>query len=259
MEFSFQWKIAESGYQWQELDGRSWLVYKPSTTWMLYQPLKQHTGLYRAFITIDDNHGMLGFATKYGLLGIGEARPLNGKSGSLIWPERVADWRSEILALRSAVRAWDAIQGNDRDYLKQVIKWRKSPKRVSYEDSHSFWNLKDTQPDGSSIKYGDLIWPAYRYIQDRINGALKDTVAPRMLWNDDNELKLHHVPKTLLGAMWLQFADAVSYNLEYRECEWCGKSFEVTRSTRSDRLYCSNSCRVSASRKRTRLAKRKKS
>jgi len=179
------------------------------------------------------------------------------KSGLLIWPEMLSDWWSEILAFRSAVKAWDAIQANDRAYLKQVIKWRKSPKRVGYEDSHSFWNLKDTQPDGSAIKYGDLVWPAYRYIQDRINDAIKDKVAPRMLWNDDNELMLHHVPKNLLGAMWLQFADAVSYNLEYQHCGWCGKPFEVSRSTRSDRRYCTNSCRVSASRKRTRDAKRK--
>ena len=257
MKFPFQWKVAESGYETQELDGVSWLVYSPSTTWRLYQPLKRHTGLYRDFISIDSQLEMLEFATKYGLLGIGEARPLNGESGSLIWPERLTDWQAEILSIRSAVMAWDALQQNNRNYLKQVIKWRKNPKRVSHEDSHSFWNLKDTHPDGSNIKYGELTWPAYRYIQDRINTALKDNAAPRMLWNEDNELKLYHVPKKLLGAMWLQFADAVSYNLEYRQCGWCGKSFEVSRSTRSDRQYCSNSCRVSASRKRTREARRK--
>ncbi len=267
MEFPFQWKIAEYGYLLQELDGVEWLAYKPSTTWTLYQPLKQHTGLYQDFIALDDTDAMLAFANKYGLLGIPGGRPLHGEPGPGLSAERLDDWRSKIFDLGSAVKAWTAIQDNDRAYLKRVIKWKQKPRTaVNYKDSRTFadghWNktavrLKDTHPDGSALKYGDLIWPAYRYIQDRINAALKDSAAPRMLWDEYNELKLYLVPGNLLGAMWLQFADAVSYHLEYRHCDWCSKPFEVSRSTRSDRKYCSHSCRVSASRKRTREARRK--
>jgi hypothetical protein len=260
MEFPFQWKIAESGYQFHTVDGRLWLATQEPTTWTLYQPLKRYTGLYRGFMGLQTQEEILGFANKYGRLGVpGTDGPLTTESGSVIFPESVADWGYEVAMMRSAVMVWDALQRADHKYLKSVIHWKRKPKRILFKDFFYTGKIKDTRPDDSQVKFGELNWPASRYIQDRINDALRDNVAPRMLWDESNELKLYHVPKTLLGAMWLQFADAVSYNLEYRACNWCGKSFEVTRSTRSDRLYCSNSCRVSASRKRTRLAKRNKS
>jgi hypothetical protein len=188
-------------------------------------------------MALQTQEDILGFANKYGWLGVpGTDGPLTTDSRSVIFPESVADWGYEIAMMKSTVMVWEAIRKANHKYLRSVIHWKKSPKRILFKDFFYTGKIEDTRPDGSKVKYGELNWPAHHYIQDRINNALRDNVAPRILWDESNELKLYHVPKTLLGAMWLQFADAVSYNLEYRECEWCGKSFEVTRSTRSDRL-----------------------
>lgn len=258
LESPFQWTVAESGYQFHTIDDRVWLAFKEPTTWTLYQPLVRHTGLYREFMAIQTREEILGFVNKYGWLGVQHTDgPLTTESRSVIFPESVPDWWYEIGRMRSTVLLWDALQKADKKYLKSVIHWKRNPKWILFKDFFHTGKMKDTMPDGSQVKYGELNWPAYRHIQDRINESLENNASPRMLWDESNELKLYHVPNNLLGAMWLQFADAVSYNLEYRECGWCGKPFEVTRSTRSDRQYCSNSCRVSASRKRTRSVKRK--
>lgn len=259
MEVPFIWRIADSGYELQEIKGKTRLMYAPDTTWTSYPPLQKFTGLFRIFIDLDTKEKMLHFANHYGLLGVPmNPRDIAADDKTKVLPIRqewLVEWTANIQKMRGPVKLWNAMQNADHDYVKQVIRWKKSPKRVSYEDGNTFISIRDIHTDGSPIKYGDTRWPAWFFIQDRINEALKDSVAPRMLWNSYNELKIYHAPKTLLGVMWLQFADAVSYDLEFRECAWCGMSFEITRTTRSDRLYCSNSCRVSASRKRT--AKRK--
>jgi hypothetical protein len=278
MNAAFSWQVADSGYQFETFltTARKRLVYDPETTWTRYPALRRYTGLFRIFGGLKGDDAILRFANQYGLLGTWEyrnriseeiqeeleyeagRRAMYGQltSSSRYW-ESLETWLSAIQKMRDTIRLWDATQGADYAYLRQVIRWRKNPKRVSYQDGHSSIAGRHVHPDGSSIKFGETLWPAWLFIQDRINDVLASHVAPMMLWNEDNELKLVYVPRTLLGAMWLQFADAVTYNLEYRECGWCGRSFEITRATRSDRLYCSNSCRVSASRKRTRSAKRK--
>ena len=234
------------------------------TTWEQCRPLQQNTGLFRSFTWLNGQHEILKFADRHGQLGIADPKRSQAAGFSrLTAPELLGDWESAIYELRAAVRLWDAISLPGHEYLKKVIKWKKGPNlnggmQVLYDCTDSEWRLMariDTT--GFQVKYGDLVLPAYLHLQEVINTMLDNHVAPQMLWDYSNELKLFHAPKTLLGAMWLQFADAVTYKLEYRECGWCGKPFEVTRSTRSDRLYCSNSCRSSAGRKRARTAGRK--
>ena len=228
-------------------------------TWTQCRPLQQNTGLFRMFTWLNGRHEILQFADRHGLLGISDPQRSQAAGFSrLTAPELLDDWVSAIFEMRAAVRLWDAISLPGHEYLKKIIKWKKTPTRVFYDCSDSDWrHIARIDTTGFKVKYGDLVLPAYLHLQEVINTMLDNQVAPQMLWDDSNELRLFHAPKTLLGAMWFQFADAVTFKLEYRECGWCGKPFEVTRSTRSDRLYCSNSCRSSAGRKRARTAGRK--
>lgn len=101
---------------------------------------------------------------------------------------------------------------------------------------------------------GDLGQPALWYIQTQINEHLTGTVSisPRLLWNPEmTELGLYLVPRSLLGALWLQFAQAVAGNKSYRQCEYCAAWFEVSLgASRPTRLYCSDACRFKAYRHR---------
>lgn len=62
-------------------------------------------------------------------------------------------------------------------------------------------------------------------------------------------------PKSLIGALWLQFARSIEVGAEYRRCVVCGKWFElVTREVKRTRLYCSSACRFKQYRERQKSA-----
>lgn len=63
-------------------------------------------------------------------------------------------------------------------------------------------------------------------------------------------------PSTLLAAIWLQFALAVSGNRAYQNCKECGRWFEVSpEKARKSKLFCSQACRSKAYRERQSLAR----
>lgn len=88
-------------------------------------------------------------------------------------------------------------------------------------------------------------------------------------------MELKFEPNSLLGAVWLQFALAISGDKHYRQCPGCQNFFEVSPSVRRDdtsqpeegddsrkrrkrvdRSHCDNACRSSAYRQRKAKAKR---
>jgi hypothetical protein len=69
---------------------------------------------------------------------------------------------------------------------------------------------------------------------------------PKMGWGE-----LRFVPSCLIDALWLQFAEAVCGDKTYRECLVCKKPFEISPDVaRTNRLLCSDSCKMRAYRKR---------
>ena len=68
-------------------------------------------------------------------------------------------------------------------------------------------------------------------------------------------LTLKTLAYNLLDAMKLQLVDAVVERKAYRSCEQCGKPYEVSpQINRSDRVYCSDNCRVKAYQRRRKQA-----
>lgn len=62
-------------------------------------------------------------------------------------------------------------------------------------------------------------------------------------------------PRTLHDVLRMQLVLSVVESTEYRTCAVCGRPFELSpKSTRSDRLYCSDSCRVRNYQRRRRQA-----
>ncbi len=63
--------------------------------------------------------------------------------------------------------------------------------------------------------------------------------------------ELRFVPATLEQCLWLQFAEAVCGDKEFRECLVCHKPFEISPDVaRTNRLLCSATCKVRAYRRR---------
>ncbi len=94
---------------------------------------------------------------------------------------------------------------------------------------------------------------AQYFIQVVINRKLiEHSIArPRLGGGLLGDLRWVHIPCSLIGLLWLQFADSIARNQIFRPCVQCERWFEVTQnSTRTDKAHCSQTCRVRAYRSR---------
>jgi len=105
---------------------------------------------------------------------------------------------------------------------------------------------------------GSVVGPAQHYLQRLVNHSLQAAVSPELLWNlpkrrgagalsAPRTLGLYLVPRSLLGYMWLQLAEAVAARKRFRRCKECGAWMLLATSdegSRTSRLTCSNTCRM---------------
>jgi hypothetical protein len=101
------------------------------------------------------------------------------------------------------------------------------------------------------FRVGDCLMPAKYYLQKTVNENLRNRVSPQLLWNVRRNrprgLALFFVPQSLIGLMWLQLAQAVNGNKQYRQCLACKTWMLISREAagkRSSRSSCSNACRM---------------
>lgn len=294
--FDLNWAVCNEGYAWVEWRGLNsprdqpseWvLVPNSSSNISTYRPLREETGLFRSFAQTDlTREAMLKFATAHGSLG-GRAK---GAVGEDFWV-----WREEIHAMRRLVELWDwAQEGNTQD-LSRVFEWKgeelayhgprvsgRSEWRFEREDldpagdaadeyRQSGWRERgmEAPADLPPIPYrlpsdlfrpGDVIVPARQYVQSAVDAKIRVSVSPRLTWRaDQDRARLQFLPDSLLGALWLQFALAVSGEKAYRYCarSGCRTPFEVSpEAARTNRAFCSDACRYKAYRERQEEARR---
>ena len=82
-------------------------------------------------------------------------------------------------------------------------------------------------------------------------------VQTRVYADEDAPFRLQFAPLSLLAAMWLQLASAVTGDKRFVACKFCHRLFEISTDAsgfRSHREFCSGSCKTLDYRKRQRLA-----
>jgi hypothetical protein len=230
----FTWRVHQNGYRWIDADDipreptqpvlTSGVPFNQAADLRRYTPLHSEPALYSRFAQIPaKKEAIVGFANRYGLLGIGVPIAVEG---SLVGDgERFTDWRKEINTMRAALSLWSEIVGEARRARR--LEGRRARRRVSEE-----WLRERRQR-----------------LQRAVNQRLRDHAAPRLLWQtaDRSNLGLYIVPSSLLGALWLQLARAVEKGRARRRCKACKGWIELTR---TDREYCGPACRVAAQRRR---------
>jgi hypothetical protein len=245
-----------------------------------YAPLRSDTGLFRIFASIPlTREGILQFANEYGLLGIGKPlywpSPNEPKQILPICGETHQDWVQQIDQMRRAVDIWDMERTNDVVGLNRYIFW----KDAEFAKDGSVKCLKgwryDSHPDLPVTKHApgrirqliepvldlfkaqDVHMPALFLIQRWINDHLEGAVSPCLLYDPNRGKRvLRFLPHNLLGAFWLQFAQAIDGDKEYRACRECGKWFEISLDAfRTSRVFCSDPCKSKDYRKRKDLAR----
>lgn len=241
-----------------------------------YFPLREYSCLFRIFAeTTADSDGIIGFANRFGLLGLGmdgapgRSRPFAGTA------EPRSAWLGEMGAMKSAVGLWDMVSaGRSEDieaYLRPVIHHADilATDRGSISSGISQTDVKfnpgelrwyRTNPEIIALfAAGEYQAIALRRVQAIVNERLGSRVSPRILWEDPRkrEWGMYFVPHSLIGAIWTQFAQAITENRDYRRCRQCDTWFEIDHyKARTNRYFCSNACRSKAYRERQQEARR---
>ena len=91
-------------------------------------------------------------------------------------------------------------------------------------------------------------------MRELVNKNLNDSLVTEIITNPTNTgTDMIVRPKNLISALWLQLANTVSRNLEFKQCAACSTFFEVkSKKRRFEKIYCSDKCRkrVSARKRR---------
>jgi hypothetical protein len=235
------------------------------------KPLESATGLFREFAQLRETQAAaLNFANLYGMLSDGSwvvpttspkvrvvsiGTVITGKKQTTVIPgaEPHGFWVRQIRAMHRAVELWDAVRSNDRQHaLAGFIEWRdRSSVMYRSRDGAKEWIASTVHHPEllSTLRYLDLVQPARYQLQRLVNGGLREfTSCPQLLW-DNGDMFLFIQPRSLLGAMWLQFARAIDGDREYRVCPGCDRWFEIGGGQRrADAKACSGTCRQRISR-----------
>lgn len=174
------------------------------------------------------------FVNKYGLLT--ETFP-GGYADSF------SDWFSHVNIMSFAIYILELIEQSNIQKLKNIIHMEKD--NFIYIPSGL-----NTAPRWASIKCQtppqSELEAAYGLISSLVNTKLKDCVSTNIISNSRNSgVDMVLRPKDSVSALWLQFAHALSRNLEFKQCAACSTFFEVkSKKRKNEKIYCSDRCRV---------------
>ncbi|MGC1788936.1 MAG: hypothetical protein WA718_19565, partial [Terriglobales bacterium] len=246
-------------------------------------PLRNKTGLFKTFASLpkDEDESILEFANMHGPLDRGSAgpigktvtlrRPKRGESAEIHYAESLDIWSDQISLMKWLVRVWDAARRKEQSFLKRFIQWEQDCVIAQLNPSLPdcpLTGMETIATDSgdprmwSKLKQGDLLDPAMLYLQRNINKQITEFPSQvRLLW-DNGRSFLFIEPTNLIGALWLQFAQAIDGDREYRVCQQCREWFEIGGGKkkdgadhhRTDARFCTNACKQKAYRagKRTR-------
>jgi hypothetical protein len=290
MPVDFNWHVAENGYRWLEDVSPAFvrtggtppflteaLASEQSSPWLRqYRPLEEFSGLFRVFAGTELTRvAILAFANRFGPLGGKLSIPIpiveNAQETQPIdFGEELHAWGIEIRAMWDVVKLWDLVRKADHKSLQECIVWWEKPRMVVYEPPVGTTvrgrpirsgpareitviageNLRSDLFE--SFRPGDVVEPAYWHLRHIVNERLKDRASARLLQSrQGNRPTVNLIPTGLIGALWLQCAQAIENGNEFRQCAECGLWFELTpRTARVDKIFCSSACRTRAYRKR---------
>lgn len=289
-EQDFVWNVAGGGYEWMgpsklmRLTARMPSAINPAlrsskssavlVEWRRYRPMCQRD-LFQQFaeIPFGDRNAILQFANRFGSLGLrvrsvfgsdqqqgyactqsslkveGRKEPRNGNYGeTLESDEYLSEWENEIRDAKSAFELYQEIREN----TVQVSLCRPV---LGYEtgDYASNWPRAHSRSDTTRRR---------RQIQCLVNAKLRRHVLIELQWSDNARVPVFRVmPKSLLGAMWLQFSRDASGNVGFRQCKVCGKILTISTRTggcKSNSKTCSPACRQRFHRQRAATVQCKK-
>lgn len=173
------------------------------------------------------NNDLLSFVNKYGLLSFE-----NGYIQSL------SDFYEHIIMIETLISIYKNINENKIDILNGIFS--KQNDKWFIGDADLTLDLYGNKDPVNAYEF------AHHFLCDLISKRIEDAVTVKLLVNNFNcGFDIIFVPKDLHGALYLQLAQVVSRNLEFKQCAACSTFFEVKSNKRkNEKIYCSDRCRV---------------
>lgn len=254
----------------------------------LYNPMEDARGLFQEFAELQRTpEDVLAFAKAHGSLGgrteelVRPTDPVTRKS--LAPPDGVAlgealiYWYEQIRRMRELLDIWGMVERRDEVSLSKRIRWRLQP--YEHRDLPGVYYAPETVPSTEYspsltppektiaddllnpkpiaqgwLKYGEVIEPARWFLLSQITEQLEYHHATARFVYRPGKAVTHALqlwPDGLIGILWVQFAQAIDGHRNYQKCPECPTWFELSPDVaRSDKVYCSDRCRVRASRRR---------
>jgi hypothetical protein len=258
--------------------------------WRDYEPLRDVPDLFRIFAGLASTEAaMQQFANQYGNLGIERKAVLS--DGRQVLAESWMEWEYEQYVLRVAIQVSEALKSGNHAQLERWFTWEwlneeTGSKRAVFrpddaipshpyihganhgrilgvsiageamrEHATQWWMWRRTDPSDMRHPPSDPVELALATLRDWINNRLEKHAAPRLEYVDRQKdrvpLRLVTAPRTLFGAMWLQFTQELEGHLRYERCHQCQTWFRVNpKANRPSTRFCRDSCRVKAHRQR---------
>ena len=221
-----------------------------------YSPLTTHTCLFQRFARTRLSYdSVAAFADEFGPLGMRDAK---GRLTVELGGEPFGFWEDSIMDMRWAIALWlaylqerpgkiplwigennflDFALDRKRDYLPL------DPYTHSEEQDILITKRINSVPPIVDLSVDN---PVLAHLKPLMEKYLKHVSLT--MYSDTSsgteKLKRTYFPFNLLGAIWLQFSDAVSEDKGFRKCHMCDNWFEITKSRGQKKKHCSNACRV---------------
>jgi hypothetical protein len=224
----------------------------------------RNPALFRTFAATPlTQEGVKDFAEEYGMMGIHTNKERE------VW-ESLAEWVREINEMRLAVGLWDLHRQGSAHVLARLF--HRGDTCVQ-RGVTAGWILGRFEPFPAPSPADAPLWPerpfrfsltvasppeewssgflgkAFDVLSHLVNRHIEHTIHPQLMGSGDPQTgrpHLYQCPRTILGGLWLQFAEAIAGGNEQRACKLCGRWFEIStgrNGSRKDRLFCSDACK----------------
>jgi hypothetical protein len=231
-----------------------------------YDPATEHVALFQEAINLDmSNESLLQFVNDWGMPIEPRRSWLRGNRNDLVklTPDEIDRRVEPGVALDSALRhpwrigraarAWEILKSASASQVRDLFQRTAGGKWV-YLDRGPTGELR--MPLDRELRnladHGDFRTILMRMLQDTTNGALSLACSPALLWEPNSRsFQLKMIPHHLFGFLWVQFAEAVAGDKEFRQCASCARWMEIAPGQgRPEKSYCSDACRMRAYRRR---------